>query len=156
MHFSPVKTASGAADEQANTQKHLRSTMSPQGFPGPALPGVWKRAAPQSQATLQEQLVDLGRSTHSIRLGHQSPPSHISLREQYALPGQVETAGKVNGSILTLQKLELYKHLQTIGCLPIGKHPDSMTEKAMLLQAVQGPASKTTKQLLQADWQRTL
>lgn len=101
MYFSPVRTASGVTDEEADLQQYPRSSKSPQGFPGPALPGLWKRAAPQSQATLQQQMIDLGRSTHSSWPEHQLPPRDTSLREQYTLPGQVQRAGRRQHSNLS-------------------------------------------------------
>ena len=106
MQFSPVRTGSDVTDEQADTQQQPWSAMRAQDFSGPALPGLWKRAVPQSQATLQEQMVDLGRSANISRAEHQSAPRHTSLREQRTLPGQVQRAGKVKGSTLTVQKLE--------------------------------------------------
>ena len=135
MHVSPVRTATGVAEEQTDSRQNPRSSMSPPGLPGLALPGLWKRAAPQSQATLQEQMVDLGRSTHSSKLEHQSPRRHISLREQYALPGQVETAGKVKTAYLCCRNSG-HTSTCTHFALPIGKHPHSMTEKVTFLQTV--------------------
>lgn len=101
MHQTPVRTASAVTDEQADIQQAQPQT-SPQGYPGPALPGLWRRAAPQLQATLQEQMADLGGTAQSSRPELAWPASlglvpgaqpQTSLRDQYALPGQVQRAG---------------------------------------------------------------
>ena len=108
MHQTPVRTASAVTDEQADVQQ-AQSQTSPQGYPGPALPGLWRRAAPQLQATLQEQMADLGGTAQSSRPELVWPASlgivpgaalepQKSLREMYALPGQIQRAGSMSFS----------------------------------------------------------
>ncbi len=108
MHQTPVRTASAVADETADVQQPQAQT-SPQGYPGPALPGLWRRAAPQLQATLQEQMADLGGTAQSSRPELAWPASlgaipgaplepQKSLRDLYALPGQIQRAGSTTVS----------------------------------------------------------
>ena len=100
MQQKPIRTASAVEDEQADVQQQPQ--LGPQGFPGPALPGLWRRAAPQLHTTLQEQMVDLGEAAQSHRSEQfsfaggplQVLQSQRSLAELYALPGQVQRTGK--------------------------------------------------------------
>ncbi len=108
MQQTPVRTVSAVADETADVQQPQPQT-SPQGYPGPALPGLWRRAAPQLQATLQEQMADLGGTPQSSRPELAWPASlgaipgaplepQKSLRDLYALPGQIQRAGSMTVS----------------------------------------------------------
>ena len=71
-----------------------------QGLPSAGLPGLWRRAAPQVSSIFQGSRADLSASYSPVRGQHDPyafPPEHSerlqsqkSLREQYALPGQVQ------------------------------------------------------------------
>ena len=108
MQQKPIRSASALEDNQADLQQQPQ--LGPQDLPGPALPGLWRRAAPQLHTTLQEQMVDLGEAAQSRRSEQFSfaggplevLQSQRSLRELYALPGQVQRTGE---SLLVLLHL---------------------------------------------------
>ncbi len=103
---TPVRMASAVADEQDDRRGALPEVMQ-QGFPGPALPGLWRRAAPQFQVTLQEQMADLGGPLQqpsryqpdqypAAGLSLEQLQTQKSLRDLYALPGQVRRTGNAH------------------------------------------------------------
>lgn len=114
MQQTPLRTVNSALDEQFDRQRGSAQPI-PRGFPGQALPGLWRRAAPQLNPMLQEQLADLAEPMYSSRdQADLYPPAagyfeqlqpQRSLRDLYALPGQIQRAGKLQGSVFLLLQL---------------------------------------------------
>ena len=113
----------GAADKQTSQAEDTSPNRSPRGILG--LPGLWRRVAPDVSTATHEQRPDLSASYTPTR-DQQDPyavlpgyferlQSQRSLREQYALPGQVPKGR----SMSCLIAVTVYKH--SASCEPAGR-----------------------------------